>query len=153
MSKIVETVRELARPLAEAAGCGLWDVEYHKEGGRWYLRVYIERDEGVSTEHCEQVSRALDPLLDEKDVVREENYILEVSSAGLERALKRPEHFEKSLGKQVTLSFYTPRNGSKEKSGTLEAYDGGVVTLDGERIDIKEIAKINLTFNWEGLTT
>lgn len=152
MRKVTDTVTALARPIVEAAGCRLWDVEYIKEGGRWFLRIFIDCDGGVSTEHCETVSRGLDPVLDEKDPIQDA-YILEVSSAGLERALKRPEHYENSLGKNVSLSLYTPRNGSKTLTGTLTAFDTEAITLDSERIDLKDIAKINLTFSWEGRST
>ena len=152
MRKVTDTVADLARPIAEAAGCRFWDVEYIKEGGRWYLRIFIERDGGVSTEHCEAVSRALDPVLDERDPIQDA-YILEVSSAGLERALKRPEHYESSLGREVKVSLYAPRNGSKTLTGILDAFDSGTVTIGGESIDIKDIAKMNLTFCWEGSST
>lgn len=152
MRKVSDTVAALARPIVEAAGCELWDVEYIKEGGRWYLRIYIDNENGVSTEHCEKVSRALDPVLDEKDPIQDA-YILEVSSAGLERALKRPEHYEKSLGKEVLVSLYTPRNGNKTLTGILTAYDKETIELDSGRIEIKDIAKINLTFRWEGSAT
>lgn len=152
MRKVADVVAEFARPIAEEAGCELWDVEYIKEGGRWYLRIYIDSKTGVSTEHCEKVSRALDPVLDEKDPIQDA-YILEVSSAGLERALKRSEHYEKSLGKKVLISFYMPRNGCKTIEGVLTAHDAETVTVDNERIETKDIAKINLTFSWEELTT
>ena len=147
MRKITDTVEELARPAALAAGCNLWDVEYLKEGGRWYLRIYIEREGGVSTDHCEQVSRALEPLLDEKDMIKDP-YILEVSSAGLERTLKRPEHFEHSLGKEVEISFYTPQNGSKTLKGELAAFDGGHITVGVEQLDMKDVAKVKLVYNF-----
>jgi ribosome maturation factor RimP len=152
LRKVTDTVAALARPIAEAAGCYLWDVEYIKEGGRWFLRIFIDRDGGVSTEHCEAVSRGLDPVLDEKDPIQDA-YILEVSSAGLERSLKRPEHYESSLGKNVLVSFYIPRNGSKTLTGLLTAFDSETITLDSERINLKDIAKMNLTFCWEGSST
>lgn len=87
MSKIIDLITELARPIVEGFGCELWDVEYISEGGQWYLRIYIDRDEGVSIDDCENVSRALDPILDEKDPIPT-NYIFEVSSAGLTRQLR-----------------------------------------------------------------
>lgn len=152
MRKVADVVAALARPIVEDAGCELWDVEYIKEGGRWYLRIFIDNNDGVSTEHCEKVSRTIEPVLDEKDPIQDA-YILEVSSAGLERVLKRSEHYEKSLGKKVLVSLYTPRNGSKAIEGVLTAHDADKVTVNNERIKIKDIAKINLTFSWEELTT
>lgn len=152
MRKVADIVAALAHPIVEDVGCELWDVEYIKEGARWYLRIFIDNKDGVSTEHCEKVSRAIESVLDEKDPVQDA-YILEVSSAGLERALKCPEHYEKSLGKKVLVSLYIPRNGSKTIEGELTAYDTDSVTINNERIEIKDIAKVNLTFSWEELTT
>ena len=85
MSKITDIVTELARPVVQQAGCELWDVEYVKEAGQWFLRVYIDKDGGVSIDDCEAVSRALDPVLDERDPI-ETSYTFEVSSAGAERS-------------------------------------------------------------------
>ncbi len=128
MSKIVDMVTELARPIVEEAGCELWDVEYVSEGGQWYLRVYIDKDDGVSIDDCEKVSRALDPILDEKDPVPT-SYIFEVSSAGLERQLKLPAHFQKFLGENVEVKLYKPFEGSKLHKGELAAYENGGLTL------------------------
>ena len=131
MKKIPELVAQLAAPLAEQQGCSLWDVEYVKEGGERYLRVYLDRDEGVSINDCEAVSRALDPLLDEADPIPE-SYILEVCSAGLTRALKRPGDFEKFLGHLVTVRLYVSKAGAKEHVGELKRYDQGAVEISQE---------------------
>ena len=147
MTRIASIVEEPARLAAREAECELWDVEYVKEGGRWYLRILIEREGGVYTEHCERVSRAIEPLLDEKDPIKDP-YILEVSSAGLERTLKRPEHYERCAGKEIELSFYSPQNGSKTLRGVLNAFDGDGVTVGGNRFDMKDIAKAKLVFNF-----
>ena len=90
--KITEKVTQMALPVVEAHGCTLWDVEYVREGSERYLRVFIDKDGGVDIEDCEKIHRALDPILDEKDPIAE-SYHFEVSSAGLERALKRPGDF------------------------------------------------------------
>ena len=129
MSKIVGIVTELARPIVEQIGCELWDVEYVSEGGQWYLRIYIDKEGGISIDDCEKVSRAMDPILDEKDPIAS-SYIFEVSSAGLERTLKQPAHFQRFLGENVEVKLYKPLEGAKLYSGTLAAYENGGVTLD-----------------------
>lgn len=129
MSKITETVMALAKPVVEAEGCELWDVEYVKEAGAWYLRVYIDKAGGVSIDDCEAVSRALDPVLDEADPIPT-SYIFEVSSAGVERELKRPGDFEKFIGSQVEVRHYQPVEGAKSHIGTLRGYADGAVTIE-----------------------
>ena len=129
MSKITELVWSLAEPVAKANGCELWDVEYVKEAGRWFLRIYIDRDEGVTIQHCEDVSRALDPILDEHDPIPG-SYTFEVSSAGAERALKRPRDFEKYLGHLVEIKLYKARDGGKQFIGKLAEYEDGGIALD-----------------------
>ncbi len=129
MSKITDTVLTLAQPVVEAEGCEIWDVEYVKEAGAWYLRVYIDKAGGVSIDDCEAVSRALDPVLDEADPIPT-SYIFEVSSAGVERELKRPRDFEKFLGSQVEVRHYQPVEGAKAHTGTLRGYADGAVTIE-----------------------
>ena len=129
MSKITDTVLALAQPVVEAEGCEIWDVEYVKEAGAWYLRVYIDKAGGVSIDDCEAVSRALDPVLDEADPIPT-SYIFEVSSAGVERELKRPRDFEKFLGSQVEVRHYQPVEGAKAHTGTLRGYPDGAVTIE-----------------------
>lgn len=129
MSKITDTVLALAQPVVEAEGCEIWDVEYVKEAGAWYLRVYIDKAGGVSIDDCEAVSRALDPVLDEADPIPT-SYIFEVSSAGVERELKRPRDFEKFLGSQVEVRHYQTVEGAKAHTGTLRGYADGAVTIE-----------------------
>lgn len=136
MNKIVALVTKIAAPIVKAQGCELWDVEYVSEGGQWFLRIYIDKDGGVSIDDCEAVSRAVDPILDEKDPI-EGSYTFEVSSAGLERSLTKPEHFHRFLGETVEVKLYKPQNGAKAFSGRLEAYgeDGSVtISQNGENI-------------------
>lgn len=127
--KITERVWALAQPVVERHGCSLWDVEYVREGGQWFLRLYLDKEGGVDIDDCEAISRALDPLLDEADPIPE-SYCFEVSSAGLERELKRPSDFERFLGSAVTLRLYRPLGGRKEFIGTLAGYKEGEITLD-----------------------
>ena len=129
MAKVTDTVAALALPIVEGAGCALWDVEYVKEAGTWFLRVYIDKEGGVSIDDCEAVSRPLSDRLDEADPI-EGSYTFEVSSAGADRALKRPEHFAAFLGAEVEVRLYRPREGRKELVGVLKGYEDGAVTLE-----------------------
>ena len=129
MAKVTETVSALALPYVEAAGCSLWDVEYVKEAGEWFLRVYIDKEGGVSIDDCEAVSRPLSDALDQADPI-EGSYTFEVSSAGADRALKKPEHFARYQGEEVEVRLYRPREGRKEFVGKLLSWEDGSVTLD-----------------------
>ena len=147
MKKVTETVRELALPVVEEQGCKLWDVEYVREAGQWYLRIYIDKDGGVNILDCEAISRAVDPILDEKDPVPD-SYNFEVCSAGLERQLKRPSDFEKILGSPVLLKTSQNRDGRKEFPGVLKEYDGGAVVLEMGKQELRfeknEVAMVRL---------
>ena len=127
--KITQTVAALAKPIVEARGCSLWDVEYVREGADYILRVAIDKEGGVDIDDCEAISRALDPILDEHDPIPD-RYQFEVCSAGLERALKRPEDFARFLGSPVTVKLYRPYNGMKEIPAVLRGYEDGRVTVD-----------------------
>ena len=126
--KVTELVASFAKPVVEEKGCQLWDVEYVREGSDYFLRVYIDKDGGVDINDCEAVSRALDPILDEKDPISG-SYHFEVCSAGLERALKRPEDFHRFMGSPITVKLYRPYNGLKEIPCTLTGYEDGKVTV------------------------
>lgn len=147
MSKITDLVTALAEPVCTENGCTLWDVEYVREAGQWYLRVYIDKDGGVAISDCEAVSRALDPILDEKDPIPD-SYIFEVSSAGAERQLKRPSDFARFMGSFVEVKLYRPKDGCKEFTGNLTGYDAGNVTIEqaGKQITFEksEIAVVRL---------
>lgn len=147
MAKVTDTVSQLALPFVEAAGCSLWDVEYVKEAGEWFLRVYIDKAEGVSIDDCEAVSRPLSDALDEVDPI-EGSYVLEVSSAGADRVLKKPEHFRQFLGSEVEVRLYRPRDGKKDFVGVLTAWEDGNATLTvaGQEVSFekKEVAQVRL---------
>ena len=132
MAKVTELVAKLARPAVEAAGCELWDVEYVREAGTWYLRVYIDKPGGVDILDCEQISRAVSDLLDEADPI-EGSYTFEVSSAGAERPLKRPSDFERFMGSPVMVKLYKAQDGRKEFAGHLAGYgeEGITITVGG----------------------
>ena len=127
--KITEQVWQFAEPVVLEKGCSLWDVEYVREGGEWFLRLYIDKEGGVDINDCEAISRAVDPILDEKDPIPD-SYHFEVCSAGVDRALKRPGDFEKFMGSKVLVKLYKPKNGAKEIKGVLTGYDNGNVTID-----------------------
>ena len=145
--KITEQVTGFARPVVESLGCRLWDVEYVREGADWFLRIYIDKDGGVDITDCEAISRALDPILDEKDPIPD-SYPLEVGSAGAERVLKRPGDFQQFLHSPVLVKLYRPRDGAKEYPGTLEGYDNGRVTIATGSVSLtfekSEIAQVRL---------
>lgn len=147
MAKVTDVVAQLATPVVEQAGCSLWDVEYVKEAGEWFLRVYIDKEGGVSIDDCEAVSRPLSDLLDEADPI-EGSYTFEVSSAGADRVLKKPEHFARFQGQEVEVKLYRPRDGRKDFVGVLQSWQDGDVTLDvgGEPaiFEKKEIALVRL---------
>lgn len=147
MKKITETVRALAEPVVTENGCSLWDVEYVREAGQWYLRLYIDKDGGVDILDCEAISRRVGDLLDEVDPI-ETSYIFEVGSAGAERPLKRPGDFERFMGSPVLLKTYRARDGRKEFAGDLAGYDGGAVEIKtgGQtlRFEKEEIALVRL---------
>ena len=128
--RTIETrTEEVLAPIAEANGVEIYDVEYVKEGSDWYLRAYIDKPEGVNILDCENVSRALSDKLDEEDFI-DDAYILEVSSPGLGRTLKKDKHLEKSLGEEVELRLYKPKDKQKEFAGILKAFDENSVTIE-----------------------
>ena len=129
MSKITDMVSSFAEPVVQKHGCELWDVEYVKEPGGWVLRVYIDREGGVSIDHCEAVSRELDTIIDEHEDMITGSYTFEVSSAGAERPLKRPSDFERFIGSLVEVKLYKSRDGRKEFVGTLKEYTGGDIVV------------------------
>ncbi len=143
MAKVTDAVAGLAQPIVERTGCVLWDVEYVKEAGEWFLRVYIDRTGGVDLDCCEAVSRPLSDALDEADPIPG-SYTLEVSSAGLDRALKKPDHFAACMGRKVDVKLYRPVDGSKERTGVLTGFEDGAVSVDGVRFEKKDVAQVRL---------
>ena len=129
----------------------LWDVEYVKEAGTWYLRAYIDKEGGITVDDCEVISRILSDWLDQTDFI-EDSYILEVSSPGLGRPLKKERDFERSLGEEVEIRLYKAQNKQKEFTGILKAYDKETVTIEtaeGELVfERPDIALIRLAFDF-----
>lgn len=150
-----ERTEKLLLPVAQKNGVEIYDVEYVKEGADWYLRCFIDKEGGVSIDHCEAVSRELSELLDTEDFI-EDAYILEVSSPGLGRQLKKDKHLEKSLLQEVDVKTYKPIDGCKDFTGILKAFDKDMITLvmsDDKEIEDKvfnrkEIATIKLALDF-----
>ena len=141
----------LVSPIVEKYGFELVDVEYVKEGGNFYLRAYIDKPGGITVDDCETVSREFSDKLDEADFI-EEAYIMEVSSPGLGRPLKKEKDFKRSIGKEVEIRTYRPIDREKEFYGVLKAYDENSVTIDCEEeertFQKAEIALIRLAFDF-----
>ena len=150
--KTYETrTEEILIPIVEDAGVSIYDVEYVKEGSDWYLRVYIDKPEGVNINDCEVVNRALSAKMDELDFI-EDAYILEVSSPGLGRTLKKERHFEKSIGQEVEVKTYKAIDKEKQFVGILQSYDNGVITIETDKKEMKfekaDVASVRLTFDF-----
>ena len=150
-SKLEQAVIDKATPIAAEIECYIYDVEYTKEAGVRFLRVFADKNAGkISLDECEAISRKLSDLLDEIELI-EENYYLEVSSPGAARRLKTEKHFEMYIGRQVEVSLYRAVNGTKHLTGTLVSYDDCkvVVTVDGENLTLEKVdyGKINLFFD------
>ena len=143
MANIAEKVFTLVEPKAKELDLILWDVKFLKEGASYYLRIFIDKPEGVSIDDCTDMSHAVDPLLDEADLI-DKAYYLEVCSTGLERELTRIEHFEYLKGEEIIVALYKAKEGTKTHIGLLEDFDGATlkITVDGE---IKEFLKTEIS--------
>ena len=151
-AKTYETrTEEILIPIVEEAGVTIYDVEYVKEGSDWYLRVYIDKEGGVNINDCEVVNRALSAKMDELDFI-DDAYILEVSSPGLGRTLKKERHFEKSIGQEVEVKTYKAIDKEKQFVGILQSYEDGVITIETEKKEMKfekaDVASVRLTFDF-----
>jgi len=148
-----QKVYDLIRPITDELGYYLWDVCYEKEGALWYLRVFIDQDEGISINDCERATAPISKLLDEKDPV-DQSYILEVGSAGLERDLVKEEHFEVCQGDKVRIRFIRETNGEKEITAVLAGADKeGVSVIDESgnerKFPLSDIAFVKLYMDFE----
>lgn len=134
---------ELILPIVEANHFELVDVEYVKEAGNWYLRIYIDKEGGININDCELVSRAFSDILDKEDPI-EDAYVLEVSSPGLGRPLKKDKDFQRNLGEEVEVRTYKPINKQKEFVGLLDAWDKDSVTLQMEGGETMTISRSDI---------
>lgn len=139
-------VYELVKPIADARGFDIWDVSFEKEGAYWYLRVFIDHENGITIEDCENMTRPVSEILDEKDPIAQ-NYILEVGSAGLERELCQSWHFESCIGEIVQAHAIRPIDGERDWIGTLSAFDGEQITVTDEnavQLRLADLAYVKL---------
>ncbi len=136
MAGAANKVFDLIKETVENCGVELWDVRFVKEGASWYLRVYIDSENGISIDNCTDVSHAIDPIIDEADPI-DKSYYLEVCSPGIEREITRDEHYGKLIGQKIKIKLYKATNSVKEFSGTLAAFDGEEVSLTTEKGEMK----------------
>ncbi len=153
---VKETVREAIEPTVLELGYRIWDVTFTKIGADYHLEITIDSDIGIGIDDCEKVHRAIDPILDECDPV-EGFYYLEVSSPGLERELRTPEHILSSLGMSAEAKLFTAKNGEKSVVGTLVSFEDGVLTMKREdgtevRLEKSEISKLQTVYREEDFT-
>lgn len=154
MASIEERVETLIKPVIEGIGYDLYDVEYAKEGKNYFLRIFIDRPEGIDLNDCEKVNDAINDLLDTADYIKEQ-YFLEVSSPGIERVLRKDKHLEQNIDKEVYIKlFKKDENGKKEYQGTIQKFDSQIILLNKSneenvvQIERKNIAQIKTIYNW-----
>ena len=145
--QIVSYLLPVIEATAKDLGYSVWDLEYVKEGTEYYLRITIDSPNGIDIDDCEKMSRAIDPVLDEHDVI-DDAYHLEVSSPGIERDIKTDYHMSVCMGETIIAKLYAPIDGAKQIIGSLDGYDEENVTIDGKEIPRKAIAKMNIYFQF-----
>lgn len=154
MAKIEEKVESLIKDKIESLGYYLYDVEYLKEGVEYYLRIYIDKSTGIDLNDCEKVSNEINDLLDKADLIKEQ-YFLEVSSPGIERILKKDQHFEQNIGQKVDVKlFKKDKNGKKEYEGILKSFNQDEISIEENgiiNIDRKNIAKVKTIYDWNNI--
>ena len=152
MANIEEKVEKLLKEKIEKIGYELYDVEYSKEGKNYFLRVYIDKNEGTSLEDCEKVNNEIIPLLDEADYITN-MYFLEVSSPGIERIIRKEKHLKQNIGNEIELKLFQKNNNqNKQYKGILKEFDTEKIIIENtETIEIqrKDIAQIKKVYNWD----
>ncbi|WP_028320958.1 ribosome maturation factor RimP [Desulfatiglans anilini] len=150
--KVLEAVEELIDPVLQEQGCELVDLEYLQEGGRWILRIFVDLPGGITLEDCARLSREIGDLLDIRDVVEHE-YVLEVSSPGLDRPLRKAKHFEGAIGKRVRIATRSPVEGRKNFQGVLETFTGDTLQVAVDKhtfqIPLHVVRKANLIYEFD----
>lgn len=150
MSKIEKNVEELVKPIIENLGYGLYDVIYEKEAKDYYLRILIDKKEGISLEDCEKVNNAITEILDEKDYIKDQ-YFLEVSSPGIERVLRKDWQMQENIGKEVEVKLFKPLNGQKIITGILKGFNDENINVNDIELPRKDISLIKIKYNWIGV--
>ena len=152
MASIEEKVENLILSEVEKLGYELYDVQYTKEGKDYYLRIFIDKENGIDLNDCEKVSEIVNPILDSADYIKE-MYFLEVSSPGIERVLRKDKHLEQSIGKEIEIKLFKPMEKQKELTGVLNKYDEEniyIQLLEEEiQIERKNISLMKLKYNWD----
>ena len=152
MTKLEKEFEKIVLPVVQDLGYILYDVLYVKEGADWYLRLFIDHENGIDLEICEKVSNLVSDKLDEVDPI-ETPYILEVSSCGLERHLRDENHYKAAIGKDVELRFFKTIENVKSVTGTLENFENDIIKVKSEdkdyEINIKDISSAKILYNWE----
>ena len=149
MANIEERVETLIKPMIENIGYDLYDVEYIKEGKNFFLRIFIDSENGINLDDCEKVNNEIIEKLDEADYIKEA-YFLEVSSCGIERVLRKDIHLEKNIGKEVFVKlFKKDEKGKKEYQGMLNEFNSEKLVIDNINIERKNIAQMKTIYNWE----
>ena len=150
-NNIESKVENLLNSSIEALGYELYDVLYEKEGKDYYLRIIIDKPEGIDINDCEIVNNEINPNLDEAEYIKEQ-YFLEVSSPGIERTLRKEKHFLNQIGNEISVKLFKPRNKQKEIIGILEEYNKDEITIKTKestiKIDLKDIAVVKTIFTW-----
>ena len=152
MASIEERIEELVTPKIEKLGYNVYDVQYAKEGKDYFLRIFIDKENGIDLNDCEKVSNEINSILDEADYIKEQ-YFLEVSSPGIERVLRKDKHLKQNLGEQVNIKlFKKDENGAKEYIGELKQFDEQNIIISQDekevKIERKNIAQIKTIYNW-----
>ena len=149
MANIEEKVENLLKPVIKENGYDLYDVEYAKEGKNYFLRIYIDKPEGIDLKDCEKVNDLINDLLDKADYIKEQ-YFLEVSSPGIERNLRKDKHLEQNIGNEVYIKlFQKDKNGKKEYEGILKEFNEELIILEEDiQIERKNIAQIKTVYHW-----
>lgn len=150
-SSIEKKTEELLRDAIMLLGYDLYDVEYIKEGKEYHLCIYIDKHDGININDCEKVNDVINPILDEADYIKEQ-YFLEVSSAGLEKKLRKKEHFEKQIGNKIEVNLYSKIDNKKDLQGILKEYNDEFLLLQVDEKDVKinfnQIANAKTVFDW-----
>lgn len=158
MASIEDRVEKLVKPAIENIGYSVYDVEYCKEGKNYYLRIFIDNENGINLTDCEKVSNEINDILDEANYIKEQ-YYLEVSSPGIERVLKKDKHLEQNIGNEINIKlFKKDEDGKKEYQGTLESFNNDIIKIEQNTQDMnkekyieierKNIAQIKTVYNW-----
>jgi len=145
--KIEEKVWELIKETVDNLNIEIYDVEYVKEGSGWFLRIYIDKENGVDINDCETVSRAIEPVIDDAGVLNTQ-YCLEVSSPGIERVLRHQSHFDRYIGSEIEVSLYKAIDDKRIYRGILNSADEKQIIIDGKSFDRKDISKVKIVYEF-----